>query len=146
MLEGLKKRGHSKARLGFERRLSDDEAATLRKTLPGASAEWKTVDPLLLAMRQVKTAEEIALCRVGLALHDRMMDFARNFILAYGADTTDFDVAHATSAFGAQELVKYLQLDGRPHNGVGVDVGFSCRTGQGTAYPHPNQFFYQKIA
>ncbi len=104
------------------------------------------MDPLLLGMRQVKTAEEIALCRVGLALHDRMMDFARRFILAYGTETTDFEVAHATSAFGAEELVKYLPLDGRPHAGVGVDVGFYCRTGQGTAYPHPNQFFYQKIA
>jgi len=41
--------------------------------------------------------------------------------------------------------VKYLKLDGRPHTGVGIDTTFGCRTGVATAYPHPNQFFYQKI-
>ncbi|HXE91129.1 MAG TPA: Xaa-Pro peptidase family protein [Terriglobales bacterium] len=145
MLEGLEKRGHGSSRIGFEARLSDDEAASLRKTTPQMKAEWKTVADTLLRMRQVKTEEELALCRVGIALHDRMMDFARSYILAYGTDATDFEVGHAASGFGAAELSKYLKLDGRPHTGVGVDVGFGCRTGVSTAYPHPNQFFFKKI-
>ncbi len=144
MLEGLKKRGAG-ARLGFEGRLTDSQARTLRRILPQAKSNSTIVDDLLLGMRQVKTAEEISLCRVGLALHDRMMDFARDYILAHGTDATDFEVQHVTVAFGAAELTKYLKLDGRPHTGVGVDVSFGCRTGVATAYPHPNQFFYEKI-
>lgn len=144
MLEGLKKRGAG-ARLGFEGRLSDSQMRTLRRILPQTKSNSTIVDDLLMGMRQVKTEEEIALCRVGLALHDRMMAFARDYILAHGTDATDFEVQHATVAFGAAELCKYLKLDGRPHTGVGVDVSFGCRTGVATAYPHPNQFFYEKI-
>ncbi|MGH9602637.1 MAG: M24 family metallopeptidase, partial [Terriglobales bacterium] len=145
MLEGLKKRGFAAAALGFEGRLSDAQNRTLGRVLPKAKPDWTIADGLLLGMRQVKTAEEIALCRVGLALHDRMMDFARDYILTHGTGATDFEVQHATMAFGAAELTQYLKLDGRPHTGVGVDVGFGCRTGVATAYPHPNQFFYEKI-
>ncbi len=144
MLEGLKRRGVG-ARLGFEGRLSDSQARTLRRVLPHSKPDWTIADGLLLGMRQIKTEEEIALCRVGLALHDRMMDFARDYILTHGTSATDFEVQHATVAFGAAEVSKYLKLDGRPHNGVGVDVSFGCRTGVATAYPHPNQFFYEKI-
>jgi Xaa-Pro aminopeptidase len=144
MLEGLKKRGAG-ARLGFEGRLSDSQVRTLRRILPQTKSDSTIVDDLLLGMRQVKTAEEIALCRVGIALHDRMMDFARDYILTHGSDATDFEVQHATTAFGAAELTKHLKLDGRPHTGVGVDVSFGCRAGVATAYPHPNQFFYEKI-
>ncbi|MGH9555170.1 MAG: M24 family metallopeptidase [Terriglobales bacterium] len=145
MLEGLKKRGFSAAALGFEGRPSDAQIRTLGRVLPQAKPDWTIADELLLGMRQIKTAEEIALCRVGIALHDRMMDFARDYILTHGTDATDFEVQHSTTDFGAAELTKYLKLDGRPHTGVGVDVGFGCRTGVATAYPHPNQFFYEKI-
>jgi Xaa-Pro aminopeptidase len=108
-------------------------------------AEWETAGPVLLHMRMIKTPEEIALDRVAMSLHDRMMDFARNYILTHGTDATDFEVGHATEAFAASELTKYLKLTGRPHTGVGVNIGFECRTGVATAYPHPNQFFYKKI-
>lgn len=133
--------------VGFERCLSEDDLAVLKR-MPAdkkITPDFKAVAPALLHMRQVKTAEEIALSRVAMSLHDRMMDFARDYILTHGTDASDFEVAHATEAFGAAELMKYLKLDGRPHNGVGVDVGFYCRTGAGTAYPHPNQFFYQRV-
>ncbi|MCI0348868.1 MAG: aminopeptidase P family N-terminal domain-containing protein, partial [Acidobacteriales bacterium] len=145
MVKGLGTRGMNKGRVGFERPLSEPEAATLRRVVPQIKADSSTVGDLLLRMRQVKTAEEIALARVAIALHDRMMDFARDYILTHGSNATDFEVSHATEAFGASELVKYLKLDGKPHTGVGVDVGFGCRTGVATAFPHPNQFFYQKI-
>jgi Xaa-Pro dipeptidase len=145
MMKGVVGRGMKKGQLGFERPLSEADLGTVRRTAPQVKAETKTVADLLLRMRQVKTEEEIALCRQAIALHDRMMDFARDYILTHGTNATDFEVSHATEAFGASELVKYLKLDGRPHTGVGVDVGFGCRTGVATAYPHPNQFFYQKI-
>jgi len=112
---------------------------------PQMQKVWSAPGGVLLDMRMVKTDEEMALSRVAMSLHDRMMDFARDYILAHGTDATDFEVGHATQAFGAAELVKYLKLDGRPHTGVGVDVSFGCRTGVATAYPHPNQFFYQRI-
>lgn len=145
MVAGLVKRGYGKKRIAFESHGSDDQIASLRKVAPQMQKVWNAPGGVLLDMRMVKTEEEIALCRVCIALHDRMMDFARDYILAHGTGATDFEVAHATQAWGAAELMKYLKLDGRPHTGVGVDTSFYCRTGVGTAYPHPNQFFYQRI-
>ena len=145
MAKGIGARGMKKGRLGFEHSLSDSESATLRKALPQVKADGSTISDVLIHMRQVKTPEEIALARVAMSLHDRMMDFARDYIMTHGTDATDYEVSHATEAFGASELVKYLKLDGKPHTGVGVDVGFGCRTGVATAFPHPNQFFYQRI-
>lgn len=143
MVDGLVKRGLAKAQVGFESRPSDDNLDALKKA--DIRAEWETTAPLLLRMRMVKTPEEIALDRVAMSLHDRMMDFARDYILTHGTDATDFEVAHATEAFGAAELFKYLKLTGHPHSGVGVRLGFGCRTGAATAYPHPNQFFCKRI-
>lgn len=145
VLAGLVKRGHGKKRIAFESSSSDDQLKSMGKVAPQMEKVWNAPGAVLLDMREVKTDEEIALDRVAMSLHDRMMDFARDYVLAHGTDATDFEVAHATEAFGAAELVKYLKLDGRPHTGVGVDVGFSCRTGVATAYPHPNQFFYARI-
>jgi Xaa-Pro dipeptidase len=145
MAKGIAALGMKSGRLGFEKPLSESESATLRRLSPKIQVESKTVGDLLLHMREVKTDEELALARVAMSLHDRMMDFAHDYILTHGTDATDYEVAHATEAFGTSELVKYLKLDGRPHTGVGVDTSFGCRTGVGTAYPHANQFFYQKI-
>jgi Xaa-Pro aminopeptidase len=145
MAKGIVALGTKKGRIGFEKAPSDSESATLRRVAPQLQPESKTVSDLLLHMREVKTQEEIALARVAMSLHDRMMDFARDYLLTHGTDATDFEVQHATHAFGTSELMKYLKLDGRPHTGVGVDTSFFCRTGVGTAYPHPNQFFHQKI-
>ena len=143
MIDGLVKRNFNTGSVAFETRPSDEQLQALKKA--SIKAEWKIAAPMLLHMRMVKTSEEIALDRLAISLHDRMMDFARSYILTHGTDATDFEVAHATEAFGASELTEYLKLTGRPHTGVGVDIGFDCRTGVATAYPHPNQFFYKKI-
>lgn len=145
MLAGLVKRGHGKQRIAFESYGSEEQLASLRKVAPQMEKVWSAPGGVLLDMRMVKTPEELALDRVAMSLHDRMLDFARDYILAHGTDATDFEVSHATEAFGAAELMKYLKLDGRPHTGVGVNVGFDCRTGVATAYPHPNQFFHARI-
>ncbi len=143
MLDGLARRGYGKARLGLERRPADEQIQAMQKR--GMKPDWQIVGPIVLHMREVKTAEEIALARVALSLHDRMLDFARDYILTHGTDATDFEVAHATHGFGASELTKYLKLDGKPHTGVGIDLSFDCRTGVATSYPHPNQFFHARL-
>ena len=39
-----------------------------------------------------------------------------------------------------------IVADGRPHSAVGIEVTSSyVRSGIASAYPHPNQFFYQKL-
>jgi Xaa-Pro dipeptidase len=143
MLAGIQKRGAGKKRVGFETRLSDADAAAAKRA--GIVTDDKLVGPMLLAMRQVKTEEELALCRTSIELHDRMLAFARDYILQHGTDATDFDVTHAAIGFGTQELMRSMQLTGLPHSGVGILVDLGCRTGLPTAFPHPNQFFFSKI-
>jgi Xaa-Pro aminopeptidase len=145
MLRGLTKRNFHKSRVSFDRRPGDDQLATLKRVTPNMKADWKAAREVLLRMRQVKTAEELALCRQAITLQDRMTEFAHDYILTHGTDITDFEVGHATEQWGTHELMKYLQLDGRPHTGVGLRLNYRCRTGVATAYPHPNQFYYAKI-
>ncbi len=131
-------------KVGFIRGGSPD-ITEVSKLPVKVTPDWGFTETALLHMRMGTTAEELALARVALALHDRMLDFARDFILTHGANATDFEVSQATSSFGGNELARYLPLDGRPHTGVGVNVNFECRTGVATAYPHPNQFFHARI-
>jgi Xaa-Pro dipeptidase len=145
MTNGIVKRGAGGKRIGYESRLSLGDEATAKKA--GIIAEDATVAPLLLSMRQVKTAEELALAKVSIELHDRMLEFGRNYILQHGTDATDWEVSHATRGYGAQELMRAMgsTIDGKAHNAVGILVDFECRAGVATAYPHPNQFYYHKI-
>jgi Xaa-Pro dipeptidase len=143
MINGIVKRGAGKKKMGFEARLSEEEAATVKKA--GIAADDKSITPMLLAMRQIKTPEELALSAVAIELHDRMLEFARAYILQHGTDATDFDVRHAATAWGTQELMRSMKVTNEPHSGVGINVGFDCRTGIATAYPHPNQFQFAKI-
>ena len=143
-LRGIARRGFGKGKLGIDLEPAPSLAKRFKKTLP--KARLSDISKDLLHMRQVKTPEEIALTQQAIDLHDRMLAFARDYILERGSDATDFDVRHATEEFGTHELMKVLKLDGKPHTGVGIRLGFGCRAGVATAYPHPNQFFYKKIA
>ena len=98
-----------------------------------------------MGMRVIKTPEEIALTQRAIDYHDRLLDFCRRYVLEHGTDATDFDVRHAAEAFGTDLVMKDVRRDGRPHTAVGVEVEVGCRTGVGTAYPHPNQFFHSRI-
>ncbi|MCL6505916.1 MAG: Xaa-Pro peptidase family protein [Bryobacteraceae bacterium] len=146
MLKGLAKRGFGNARLGIDREPTPSLMAKFRETLPEASLTDVSQD--LLSMRQIKTPEEIALLRKALALHDAMLQFARNFILEHGTAITDFDVRHAAQEFGTRTLMAAMggEVDGRAHKAVGISLGLNCRAGVATAYPHPNQFFYTRLA
>ncbi len=143
MLKELGKRGFGKAKLGIEQEVGPKTMNKMKEALPEASFE--EAGDILIKMRQIKTPEEIELARKAIHLHDRMLEFARAYILMHGTDVTDFDVRHATEAWGTEQLMKVMHLDGRPHRGVGIRLGFGCRAGRATAYPHPNQFFYKRL-
>lgn len=145
LAEGLKKRGAGSGTLALDFEPSVSLAAKLKGLLPEMG--WADWSGELLHMRQIKSAEELALTQKAIDLHDAMLEFARTFILEHGTDATDYEVGVATSEFGVRKLMEAMgpELDGRPHSAVGLDLGFSCRTGRATAYPHPNQFFFKRI-
>jgi Xaa-Pro aminopeptidase len=146
MLKGLAKRGLGDAKLGIDREPAASLAKKFRETLPGASLA--DVSKELLGLREVKTREELELTQKAIDLHDAMLAFARNFILTHGTGATDFDVRQATEEFGARTLTAAMgsEINGRAHHAVGIGLGFSCRAGVATAYPHPNQFFHARLA
>src|SRR5262249_32663084 len=71
--------------------------------------------------------------------------FARDMLLERGTDLTDFDIASAATKYGTDLVMADIKPDGTPHKAVGITVNLECRTGRGTAYPHPNQFLYKKV-
>ncbi|MFQ5927297.1 MAG: aminopeptidase P family N-terminal domain-containing protein, partial [Terriglobia bacterium] len=133
--KNLAKRGYGSGKLGLDREATPSLAKKLQKALP--EVKWENLEKDLLHMRQVKTAEEVALTQKALDLHDAMLTFARGYILEHGTAATDYDVRIATSEFGTRKLMEVLgpQLDARPHTGVGLGLRFGCRTGPATAYP-----------
>jgi Xaa-Pro aminopeptidase len=145
MLKGLAKRGFGNAKLGIDREPTPSLAKRFREALPDGNLN--DVSRELLGMREVKTREELALMQKAIDLHDAMLAFARGFILENGTKATDFDVRKATEEFGTRTLMAAMgrEVDGKAHRAVGVSLGFSCRAGVATAYPHPNQFFYERI-
>ncbi len=146
MLKGLAKRGFGDAKLGIDREPTPSLEKRFRETLPGASLN--DIARELLGMRGVKTREELALIQKAIDLHDAMLAFARGCILENGTKVTDYDVRRATEEFGTRTLMAAMgsEVDGKAHHAVGISLGFSCRAGVATAYPHPNQFFYARLA
>jgi Xaa-Pro aminopeptidase len=143
---GLAKRGHTKGKLALDFEPTKSLQDKLKKDLKGV--KWENWGAELLKMRQVKTPEEVALTQKAIDLHDAMLEFARGYILEHGTSATDYDVRTATSEFGTRLLMAAMgagELAGRPHQAVGLSLGFSCRTGRATAYPHPNQYFFKRI-
>jgi Xaa-Pro aminopeptidase len=143
MLRGLKERGFGTARIALEKKIHLDDLKKMQEVLPGAS--FVSEERIPIEMRRVKTPEEIALTRKAISLHDRMLEFARAYILEHGTEATDWEVAHETERFGVEELLPAVNPSGRPHDAVGIRLDFGCRAGIATAYPHPNQFYYHRI-
>ncbi len=144
MLEGLRKRGFQGKTVGTDWTLSAGELASVRKVLPGT--EFVDIQADCMAMQQVKTPEELALIQRAYHYFDRVHAFARDYILDRGTDLTDFELGQALQAYGVELLMKDMERDGRPHSAVGVQVtSHYVRAGVASAYPHPNQFFHQKI-
>lgn len=144
MLEGIKKRGIQGKKIGLDGELYPSESAKASEVLPGV--EWVNVSDLLLAMRIVKTPEELALWRRAYTYFDRAHAFARDYILTHGTDITDYEVKMATELWINDQLYSELNLaNGAPHHGVKSEVSLEVRAGPVTAYPHPNQPYYNRI-
>jgi Xaa-Pro aminopeptidase len=144
MLDGLRRRGLGGRTIAVDGSLSESQAASVRKVVPGT--RFVNVQGDCLAMQQVKTPEEVALIQRAYRYFDKIHAFARDYILERGTDLTDFELGQALQAYGIELLMKDVRKDGRPHSAVGVLVSSNyVRTGIASAYPHPNQFFHQKI-
>ena len=143
MLGGLKERGFNGKTIGVDSEFPPSKLKKAKKILP--DAKFIDISQVCLGMRMVKTPEEIALTQRAMDYFSKIHAFARDFILEKGTDTTDFQVGHAAVEYGTHLIMQDIKRDGKPHNAVGISVDISCRTGAGTAYPHPNQFFHKKI-
>jgi Xaa-Pro aminopeptidase len=144
MLEGVKEHGVQGTKIGVDGELYPSEIEKAKQILP--AVEWVDVSDVLIEMRQVKTAEELALWRRAYLYFDRAHAFARDYILTHGTDITDYEVAVATELWANDQLYSELDLaDGAVHYGVGSGVYIGVRAGPVTAIPHPNQPFYNRI-
>jgi len=142
-LKGIKKRGYGEGVLGIDRELTPSAMATVKKILPKVRVVNIAGD--CMALRMVKTPEEIALCQRAMDYFSKIHAFARDYLLEHGTDLYDYDVAHAAEEYGMHMIMSDVATDGKPHSAVGIQVGISCRAGVATAYPHPNQEYWKKI-
>jgi len=142
-LRGLAKRGFGDKKIGLSEPPSARKLAHMQKILP--KAKFEDADDICLKMRVVKTPEEIALTQRAMNYFSQIHAFGRDYILSRGTDATDFEVANAVQKYGTDLVMKDIKRDGKPHTAVGIEVEIGCRTGIGTAYPHPNQFHHNKI-
>lgn len=144
LLEGIKKHGVQGTKIGIDGELYPEEIAKAKEVLPGI--EFVDVSDVLLKMRQIKTPEELALCRRAYVYFDRAHAFARDYVLMHGTDVTDYEVGMAATLWINDILLSELKLDnGASHKGVGSSIGVQARIGPLTAYPHPNQPLYHRI-
>ena len=144
MLERLKKRGYSQKTIGTDFDLYPSQLEKIQKILPGT--KFVNISEACLKMRIIKTPEEIALTQRAYKYFDKIHAFARDYILERGTDATDFEIGQALQAYGIKLLMNDVKRDGKPHTAVGMEVtSHYVRAGVSTAYPHPNQFFYNKV-
>jgi Xaa-Pro dipeptidase len=144
LLEGIKAKGVQGNKIGIDGKLYADELATAKKILPKIT--FVDVSDALLEMREVKTPEELALTRRAYTYFDRAHAYARDYILTYGTDVTDYEVGVASTFWINNQLYSDLDLaNGAPHHGVQSSVGIDCRVGRLCAFPHPNQPQFNRI-
>lgn len=144
LLKGLAKRGFSNKTIGTDMKFYPDQLEIIRRVLP--DARFVYIGDICLKMRMIKTQEELALTQRAYRYFDLVHAFARDYVLERGTDATDFEIGQALQAFGINLMMQDIQRDGKPHSAVGLEVtSHYVRAGISTAYPHPNQFFYNKV-
>jgi Xaa-Pro aminopeptidase len=144
LLTGLKNRGFQGKTIGADTSLSTDQLKKIENFMPGT--RFIDISDTCQKMRIIKRPEEIALTQRAYRYFDKVHAFARDYILERGTDATDFEIGQALQAFGIQLMMKDIDYDGKPNKGVGMEVtSHYVRAGVATAYPHPNQFFYNKV-
>jgi Xaa-Pro dipeptidase len=142
-LKGLEKRGYGEKKIGLDQAPSEKDLKRMMQILP--QAKFEDVGDICIKMRRVKTAEEIALIQRAHNYFSQIHVWARDYVLQHGTDLTDFQVASAVEKYGIDLIMKDIKRDGRPHSAVGISLNISCRSGVGTAYPHPNQFHHNRL-
>ncbi|MFD5226762.1 M24 family metallopeptidase [Microbacterium sp. NPDC058342] len=143
-VEGIRRSGRvGEHPMGIDR-LPSDARRSAAENLLGTSVV--DISHVCMGMRMRKTPEELALIRRAYTYFDEVHAFARQTLLERGRALTDFDLRMSMIDFATKRIVPDLDLDGRPHRGVGVvvDLGW-VRAGAVTGYPHPNQFRYAPI-
>ncbi|MFL3024941.1 MAG: M24 family metallopeptidase [Candidatus Neomarinimicrobiota bacterium] len=144
LLEHLKEKGFEGKKIATDMNLSPNQLLKLNKYLP--KTKFMNISSLCEKMRIIKTKEEIALTQRAYRYFDKIHSFARDYILENGTNTNDFEIGEALKSYGINLLMKDLSFDGKPHSAVGVLVTSEyVRAGISTAYPHPNQLFYNKV-
>ncbi|MFC1477694.1 M24 family metallopeptidase, partial [candidate division KSB1 bacterium] len=144
MLERLKSRGYNGRTIGTDMHFYPSQLEKIRRILPGA--KFVNISDTCLQMRIIKTPEEIALTQRAYRYFDKVHAFSRDYILERGTDATDFEIGQALQAYGIRLMMNDVERDGKPHTAVGMEVtSHYVRAGVSTAYPHPNQFFYNKV-
>ncbi len=143
VLKSIDRRGYPTKVIGLEHEPSKKMMERMKKVLP--HSKFVDIGHIPLNMRIVKTPEEIALIKRAMLYHDRVLEFARKYIMLKGTDATDFEVSIAATEYGNNLLFKDIKRDGRPHTAVGTRVSITVRCGIGTAYPHPNQAHHNRI-
>ncbi|HZD54109.1 MAG TPA: M24 family metallopeptidase [Woeseiaceae bacterium] len=142
VMRGLKDRGFGKKKLAVDQELRPSSQATVVDVL---DAPMSDEGAFCVGLRMRKTPEELALTRRAYIYFDRIHAFARDYLLEHGTDLTDFEIANAAEKYGTDLIMRDIRRDGAPHTAVGINVGIGCRTGRGTAYPHPNQFHHNRV-
>lgn len=142
-LEGVAKRGFGNRTIGLSQPPTVGTYRRMTEVLPEATFE--DVSDVCIKMRRVKTPEEIALSQRAYDYFSQIHAWTRDYILTHGTDLTDFQVRMAAEEYGTDLIMRDIERDGHPHSAVGISVGIGCRSGIGTAYPHPNQFHHNPI-
>jgi Xaa-Pro dipeptidase len=142
-LNGVAKRGYGDKKIGLSQPPTVGAMQRMTEVLPDATFE--NVSDVCMNMRRVKTAEEIALSQRAYNYFSQIHAWTRDYILQHGTDLTDFKIRMAATEYGTDLVMRDIKRDGHAHNAVGIRVGIGCRTGLGTAYPHPNQFHHNKV-
>lgn len=136
-------RGIRSGMIGLDHELPSNVLQKMHNNIPGV--DFKIVDDLCLKLRMIKTSREIELIQKAIKFQDHLLEYGRALIIEHGSRVTDFDIHHEIERYGTHLLMKWMNLDGKPHTGVGIDICVTCRAGVSTAYPHPNQFYYHHI-
>jgi Xaa-Pro aminopeptidase len=142
-LRGLERRGFGDKAIGLSEPPTAKSLERMKALLP--KARFEDVSDVLTKMRRVKTPEELALSQRAYNYFSQIHAWTRDFILQHGTDLTDYKISKAGEEYGTDLILKDIKRDGHPHTAVGISIGISCRTGAGTAYPHPNQFHHNRV-
>jgi len=142
MLKALKKRGYAGKTLAADAEL---RPSMQKKVAAILGKEMGSESETCMGMRMRKTPEEIALTRRAYNYFNQIHAYARDYLLQKGTNATDFEIASAATQYGTDLIMADIKHDGGPHTAVGMVISVGCRVGRGTAYPHPNQFHYEKV-